>query len=96
MQSGMLPDRLTHPMMYTSERAQGVRRYLNSAHIKTQPGAVASSKLVPFEIQQTLQSPDEPVCVIRLPVGLRLFSQSRPDIYHLHGQICDVSKAPKC
>lgn len=76
-QSGMLPDRvsarLTRPMMYTSERVQGVRRYLSSAHIKTQPGVVASSKLVPFEIQQTLRSRDEPVCIIRLPVGLRRF-----------------------
>lgn len=74
-QSGMLPDRvsarLTRPMMYTSERVQGVRRYLSSAHIKTQPGVVASSKLVPFEIQQTLRSRDEPVCIIRLPLGLR-------------------------
>lgn len=56
-------------MMYTSERVQGVRRYLNSAHIKTQPGVVASSKLVPFEIQQTLRSRDEPVRFISLPVG---------------------------
>lgn len=76
-QSGMLPDRvsarLTRPMMYTSERVQGVQRYLNSAHIKTQPGVVASSKLVPFEIQQTLRSRDEPVRIIRLPVGLRRF-----------------------
>lgn len=76
-QSGMLPDRvsahLTRPMMYTSERVQGVRRYLNSAHIQTQPGVVASSKLVPFEIQQSLRSRDEPVCIIRLPVGLRRF-----------------------
>lgn len=59
--------------MCTSERVQGVQRYLNSAHIKTQPGVVATSKLVPFEIQQTLQSRDEPVYIIRLPVGLRRF-----------------------
>lgn len=96
----MLPDRvsarLTRPMMYASEPAQGVRCYLNSAHIKTQPGVVASSKLVPFEIQQTLQSRDEPVCIIRLPVGLRRFSESNPDICHVHGQIYHVCKAPKC
>lgn len=84
-QSGMLPDcvstHLTRPMMCTSERVQGVQRYLNSAHIKTQPGVVATSKLVPFEIQQTLQSRDEPVYIIRLPVGLRRFCESIPNIY---------------
>lgn len=77
-QSGMLPDHvsghLTRPMTYTSERrVQGVERYLHSTHIITQPGVVASSKPVPFEIQQTLRSRDEPVCIIRLPVGLRCF-----------------------
>lgn len=73
-QSGMLPDRvsarLARPMMCTSAGVQGARRYLNSAHIKTQPEVVASSKLVPFEIQQTLRSRDEPVCVIATPVRL--------------------------
>lgn len=73
-QSGMLPDRvsarLARPTMCTSAGVQGARRYLNSAHIKTQPGVVASSKLVPFEIQQTLQSRDEHVCVIGAPVRL--------------------------
>lgn len=73
-QSGMLPDRVSarraHPVMCTSEGVQGARSYLNSAHIKTQPEVVASSKLVPFEIQQTLRSRDEPVCVIGAPVRL--------------------------
>lgn len=67
-QSGMLPDRvsarLACPKMCTSAGVQGARRYLNSAHIKTQPEVMASSKLVPFEIQQTLRSRDEPVCVL--------------------------------
>lgn len=53
---------------------QGVQRYLNSAHIKTQPGVVASSKLVPFEIQQTSWSHDGLVCIIRLPVRPRRFT----------------------
>lgn len=47
-----------------------MRHYLKSAHIKTQPAVVGSSKLVPFEIQQTLRSRNEPVCVISPPVGL--------------------------
>lgn len=47
-----------------------MRRYLKSAHIKTQPEVVGSSKLVPFEIQQTLRSRNEPVCVISPPVRL--------------------------
>lgn len=78
-QSGMLPDcvstHLTRPMMYTSERVQGVQRYLNSAHIKTQPGVVATSKLVPFEIQQTLRRRDEPVYIIRHACRAQAFSQ---------------------
>lgn len=97
-QSGMLPDRvsacLAHPTMRTSAGVQGARRYLNSAHIKTQPEVVASSKLVPFEIQQTLQSRDEPVCVIRRACQARAFAESNPDIYHVHGQICNVFQAP--
>lgn len=64
----MLPDRvsarLACPKMCTSAGVQGARRYLNSAHIKTQPEVMASSKLVPFEIQQTLRNRDEPVCVL--------------------------------
>ena len=76
--SGMLPDcvsvHITRPMMYTLKRVEGVERYLNSAHIKTQPGVVASSKLVPFEIQQTSWSHDVRVCAIRLPVRPRRFT----------------------
>lgn len=54
--------------VHVEVRGEGARRYLNSAHIKTQPGVVASSKLVPFEIQQTSRHRDVLVCVIRQPV----------------------------
>lgn len=65
MHSGTLPDcvsvHITHPVMYTLKCVEGVQCYLNSAHIKTQPGVVASSKLVPFEIQQTSWNHDASV-----------------------------------
>lgn len=97
MHSGTLPDcvsvHVTHPVMYTLKWGEGVQRYLSSAHIKTLPGVVASSKLVPFEIQQTSWSHDVPVCAIRLPVRprrLRIKSWYLPCSWI----ICNVFKAP--
>lgn len=95
-QSGMLPDRvsarLARPMMCTTAGVQGARRYLDFAHIKTQPEVVASSKLVPFEIQQTLP---RWACVwYRRAWQARTFTESNPYIYHIHGQVCNVFQSP--
>ena len=99
-QSGVLPDRvsarLSRLMVYASAWAQGERRYLNTAHIKTEPRVVASSKLVPFEIQQTLRCCDEPCVHYQTARWARAFSESNCDIYNIHGHIYNVFKAPKC
>ena len=74
-QSCTLPDcvpvHTRHPVIYTLIWVEVALLYLCSAHIKIQPGVVASSKLLPFEILLTSWTHAVPVHIIRLHVRKR-------------------------